>query len=58
MTAIAKQPASASTALSQAVTRAAERLDVSKSLLAKVLGDSAPTVTRLYTGQCQFDQKR
>lgn len=58
MTAIAKQSASASAVLSKAVTRAAERLDVSKSLLAKVLGVSPPTVTRLYTGQYQLDQKR
>lgn len=58
MTAIAKQSTSASTVLSKAVTRAAERLDVSKSLLAKVLGVSPPTVTRLYTGQYQLDQNR
>ena len=58
MTAIAKQSTSASTVLSKAVTRAAERLDVSKSLLSKVLGVSPPTVTRLYTGQYQLDQNR
>ena len=58
MTAIAKPSTSASTVLSKAVTRAAERLDVSKSLLAKVLGVSPPTVTRLYTGQYQLDQNR
>jgi uncharacterized protein (DUF2384 family) len=58
MTAIAKQSASASAVLGKAVTRAAERLDISKSLLAKVLGVSPPTVTRLYTGQYQLDQKR
>ena len=58
MTAIAKQSTSAAAVLSKAVTRAAERLDVSKSLLAKVLGVSPPTVTRLYTGQYQLDQNR
>lgn len=58
MTAIAKQSASASAVLGKAVTRAAERLEISKSLLAKVLGVSPPTVTRLYTGQYQLDQKR
>ena len=58
MTAIAKQSASASAVLGKAVTRAAERLEISKSLLAKVLGVSPSTVTRLYTGQYQLDQKR
>lgn len=58
MTAVAKQSTSAATVLSKAVTHAAERLDVSKSLLAKVLGVSPPTVTRLYTGQYQLDQNR
>lgn len=58
MTAIAKQSNSVSAVLSKAVARAAERLDVSKSLLAKVLGVSPPTVTRLYTGQYQLDQNR
>ena len=48
----------ASAVLSKAVARAAEKLDVSKSLLAKVLGVSPPTVTRLYAGQYQLDQNR
>ena len=48
----------ASAVLSKAVARAAEKLDVSKSLLAKVLGVSAPTVTRLYAGQYQLDPNR
>ena len=48
----------ASAVLSKAVARAAEKLDVSKSLLAKVLGVSPPTVTRLYSGQYQLDQNR
>ena len=44
--------------LSKAVTRAADRLDISRSLLAKVLGVSPSTITRLYTGGYQLDQKR
>ena len=48
----------ASAVLTKAVARAAERLDVSKSLLAKVLGLSPPTITRLYSGQYQLDQGR
>ena len=48
----------ASAVLSKAVARAAEKLDVSKSLLAKVLGVSPPTVTRLYSGNYLLDQNR
>ena len=48
----------AAVVLSKAVARAAERLDVSKSLLAKVLGVSPPTITRLYTGTYLLDQNR
>ncbi|MBK5937904.1 antitoxin Xre-like helix-turn-helix domain-containing protein [Halochromatium roseum] len=48
----------ASAVLSKAVTRAAERLDVSRSLLAKVLGVSPSTITRLYAGDYQFEQHR
>lgn len=40
----------AAAVLSKAVARAAERVDVSKSLLAKVLGVSPPTISRLYSG--------
>jgi len=61
MPAIAKQPTKkpeASAVLSKAVARAAERLDVSKSLLAKVLGVSPPTITRLYSGSYLLDQGR
>ena len=36
--------------LTKAVARAAERLNLSRALLAKVLGVSAATVTRLYSG--------
>ena len=38
--------------------RAAERLDISRASLAKVLGVSAPTVTRLYSGGYLLDQRR
>ena len=48
----------AAVVLSKAVARAAERLGVSKSLLAKVLGVSPPTITRLYTGTYLLDQSR
>src|SRR6185369_12010981 len=61
MTAIAKDTApkpDAAAVLSKAVARAAERLDISRSLLAKVLGVSPPTVTRLYSGAYLLDQRR
>lgn len=61
MSAIAHQTTKKSEAaavLSKAVARAAERLDVSKSLLAKVLGVSPPTITRLYSGNYLLDQGR
>ena len=48
----------AAAVLSKAVARAAERLDVSKSLLARVLGVSPPTITRLYSGHYLLDPKR
>jgi uncharacterized protein (DUF2384 family) len=44
--------------LTKAVARAAERMDISRSLLAKVLGVSPSTVSRLYSGEYQLDQKR
>ena len=44
--------------LSKAVTRAAERLGVSRALLAIVLGVSPATVTRLYSGQYKLDERR
>ena len=61
MLAIAQQTTKkpeAAAVLSKAVARAAERLDVSKSLLAKVLGVSPPTITRLYSGSYLLDQNR
>ena len=54
---IASRPEAAAV-LSKAVARAAEKLDVSKSLLAKVLGVSPPTITRLYSGQYLLDPQR
>lgn len=48
----------AAAVLSKAVTRAAERLDISRSLLAKILGLSPATVTRLYSGDYLLDQRR
>ncbi len=48
----------AAVVLSKAVARAAERLGVSKSLLAKVLGVSPPTITRLYSGTYLLDKDR
>jgi len=58
MIANTKQLNSESTVLSKAVARVAERLGLSKSLLATVLGISPPTITRLFTGQYQLNQKR
>jgi uncharacterized protein (DUF2384 family) len=54
---LTQQPEAAAV-LSKAVTRAATRLDLSKSLLAKVLGVSPPTVTRLYSGHYLLDPNR
>ncbi len=48
----------AAAVLSKAVARAAERLNISKTMLAKVLGVSPPTITRLYSGQYQLAQDR
>jgi len=61
MTAIEKQTATkpdANVVLGKAVARAAERLDVSRSLLARVLGVSPATVTRLYKGTYLLEQER
>ena len=61
MTAVAQQATTtheAAAVLSKAVARAADRLDVSKSLLAKVLGVSPPTITRLYSGHYLLDPNR
>ncbi|MFA7241784.1 MAG: antitoxin Xre/MbcA/ParS toxin-binding domain-containing protein [Sulfuricellaceae bacterium] len=61
MSATAQQVApklEAAAVLTKAVARAAERLDVSRSLLAKVLGVSSATISRLYGGEYQLDQRR
>ncbi|MDP2828658.1 MAG: DUF2384 domain-containing protein [Sulfuricellaceae bacterium] len=61
MTAIEQQTETkpdANTVLSKAVARAAERLDVSRGLLARVLGVSPATVTRLYKGSYLLEQER
>ena len=61
MTAINKQVAKkpdVTVVLSKAVARAAERLDVSRSLLARVLGVSPATISRLYTGNYLLEQER
>ncbi len=44
--------------LTKAVARAAERLDISRALLAKVLGLSPPTISRLYSGTYTLDERR
>jgi len=61
MSAIAQkttQKPEAAAVLSKAVARAAEHLDISRSLLAKVLGVSPATITRLYSGNYLLDQGR
>ena len=61
MTAIAKPAANtadAAAVLSKAVTRAAERLGISRSLLARVLGVSPASITRLYAGGYQLGENR
>lgn len=47
-----------SAVLTKAVTRAAEQLGLSRSLLARVLGLSPATVSRLYAGGYQLDVAR
>lgn len=50
--------AEASAVLSKAVVRAADRLGISHALLARILGVSPPTITRLYSGDYRLDQRR
>lgn len=54
----AAAPVDAASVLSKAVARAAERLGVSRALLAGVLGLSPATVTRLYAGSYRLEQHR
>ncbi|WP_227814198.1 antitoxin Xre/MbcA/ParS toxin-binding domain-containing protein [Nitrogeniibacter aestuarii] len=44
--------------LSKAVTRAAERMSLTRALLGRVLGLSPATVTRLYGGTYQLEPSR
>jgi DNA-binding XRE family transcriptional regulator len=44
--------------LTKAVARAAERLAISRAALAKILGVSPPTITRLYNGTYTLDERR
>lgn len=54
---LAQKPDSA-LVLTKAVTRAAERLAISRTSLAKILGVSPSTVTRLYNGEYTLDECR
>ena len=51
-------PVAQATVLSKAVARAAERMGISRALLAKVLGVSPATVTRLFAGNYLLDPSR
>ncbi|MCB1886328.1 MAG: DUF2384 domain-containing protein [Rhodocyclaceae bacterium] len=48
----------AAAVLSKAVTRSAERLSIPRNLLARILGLSPATITRLFSGQYQLDPDR
>ncbi len=50
--------ADAAAVLGKAVIRAADRLSLSHALLARILGVSPPTITRLYSGDYRLDQRR
>lgn len=52
------EQADAPAVLGKAVIRAADRLAISHALLARILGVSAPTITRLYNGDYRLDQRR
>lgn len=52
------ETANAAAVLSKAVARAAERLNISRAQLAKILGVSASTITRLYAGDYQLESHR
>lgn len=61
-TSVARKPAAGPAAeaavLSKAVIRAADRLGISRALLARVLGVSPSTVTRLFAGGYALDPSR
>lgn len=44
--------------LTKAVARAAERLEISRALLGRILGVSPATVTRIYSGDYLLDERR
>ncbi len=54
---LAAQP-DPSSVLTKTVARAAERLEISSVLLAKILGLSPLTVTHLYNGKFKLDERR
>jgi len=58
ITQINTAPADAAAVLSRAVIRAANRLDIPHSRLAKVLGVSPATISRLHAGDYQLSKKR
>ena len=51
-------PVAQAAVLSKAVARAAERMGISKALLAKILGVSPATITRLFAGNYLLDPSR
>lgn len=53
-----RSPERAAAILSKAVVSAANHLGLTQSVLADVLGVSESSVSRLYTSQYQFSQKR
>jgi transcriptional regulator with XRE-family HTH domain len=48
----------AAAVLGKAVARAAERLGITRSQLAQILGLSPPTITRLCNGDYRLDERR
>ena len=53
-----RQPASAENVLSTAVLKAAEILEISQATMAKILGISPATASRLYNGAYLLSQSR
>jgi len=52
------QGSDAAAVLTKAVARAAERLGISRAALARILGVSPATVTRLFCGEYKLDERR